>query len=265
MQNQAEHPEVAGSHCFFSYSRFGIKEKFIRPSAAIAFAIVALIAATNADSAERPVYEATYAIDLNGIDIGTGKRLVSTAENRIAISKHVLSPQGLAVLLGESGYSDTTRINLADPQFQPVKATRDGGRDSYSAEFRLSERTVVFSDGNVFRYPDYAVYDIESLTMLLMLAPGSLKVGDRIALLERLNRVRNYEIADVGRDNLTLNGSQISTLRYSLRGVEDVSRGYSLWISPDSHNLLVQMIRHKKSDDLRATLINFRNLASSGD
>lgn len=210
-------------------------------------------------------YKAAYVVDFDGIQLGVSERTVVVDEELVATSTHVLSPQGLATLLGEAEYTDVTQMDLSDSKVQTMSSRRRSGKssDSYSAEFEWDNRTIKFSSGNVIAMPDYGVYDFESWIMLLMLYPGEQQVGSVLSILERENRLRSYSVVQNESDTTDVKGEKIDTRRISLRDVQDKSRGFTAWIVPEFHNLVVKLVKHKESSNLSFTIEEFRQIVAS--
>ncbi len=216
-------------------------------------------------ASERTIYEASYQVEYNGIDIGTSRRTVSIIDGGFAVSQHTLTPHGLARLLGEVGYVDTTKIDLNTIPFRPIAFQRkdNGSEMSYDVTFQWADRVIEVSDGRVLTMPTSNVYDLESLIMLLMVFPERQTVGDTLAILESAERLRSYAIKDVTSSFLPFEDRQVSAIRYELQSVDDMTRGYSIWILSGHHNLLGKLIRRKQLDELALSMIEYQNFTST--
>ena len=216
-------------------------------------------------AAEKAVYEATYVVNLNGIKLGTSKRTVSIIDGQTIVSRHLLSPKGLAALLGEVETLDTTHIRISNnTRIQPITLTRDSARssDSFVAEFEWHDRKIEFSSGEISQMPDYPVYDLEALILLLMVAPEKLAKNQRVDLLERAGVLRTYVVESIHGTEFNFDNRQFDALQFNLRSVSEVSRGYTISIIPEFHNLLIQIVKHKKSDSLSISIVDFRDFVS---
>ncbi len=272
MQSQLQLSQLICDQYQTNDQRFGIRSvvyQCFRVTVAVAGITIGCLqnAMISAASSERPVYEATYVVEFNGIEVGTSKRTVSITEEGLAVSRHVFTPQGLAALLGEKAYVDTTQIDLSMIPFRPIETQREGkgAENSYVIDFKWKDRVIKQSNGSTLPMPKREVHDLESLIMSLMVLPQRQKVGDVIALLERANRLRIYVIDEIQEDVLTLTMNEVSTMRYKLQAVNDHLRGYTVWILSERHNLLARLDRYKGSDNLSLTIRDFREFVSAGN
>lgn len=216
-------------------------------------------------AAEKAVYEATYVVSLNGIELGTSKRTVYIVDGQTIVSRHLLSPKGLAALLGEVETLDSTHIRISNnTRIQPITLTRDSGRssDSFVAEFKWRDRTIEFSNGEVSRMPDYPVYDLEALILLLMVAPEKLAKNQRVDLLEKVGVLRTYVVESILGTELNFDNRRFDALQFNLRSVSEASRGYTISIIPEFHNLPIEIVKHKKSDNLNLSIVDFQDFVS---
>ena len=212
-----------------------------------------------ANASEGNGYIATYTVDYNGIELGVSERTVVASDDLMATSTHVLEPQGLAALLGGSRYVDISQMDLSDSKIQTISSQRQSeeSSDSYTAKFEWNDRTIEFSSGNVMAMPNQDVYDFESWIMLLMLYPEQHQVGSALSILERKNRIRSYSVVQNDSDAIDVKGEMIDTRRIKLRDTQDESRGFTVWIVPQFHNLVLKLIKHKKSNETRFTIDEF--------
>ena len=216
-------------------------------------------------AAEKAVYEATYVVDLNGIELGTSKRTVEIVDGQTIVSRHLLSPKGLAALVGEVETLDTTHIRISNnTRIQPITLTRNSARssDSFIAEFKWRDRQIEFSNGVISQMPDYPVYDMEALILLLMVAPEKLAKNQRVDLLEKVGVVRTYVVESIDEAEFNFDNRRFDALQFNLRSVSEVSRGYTISILPEFHNLLIQVVKHKESDSLSISIVDFRDFVS---
>ncbi len=232
------------------------------------FTVVVLQSITfDVHAADQQVYEASYKVSYDGIDLGSSRRTVALTESQVAVSKHELAPEGLAVLLGVVEYTDTTKIAISSDRIQPITTKRSSGKasDSYAADFNWNDRVIKFSTGSELEMPDHSVHDLESWLMLLMVAPAKLQVGSKLSILERADRLRTYEINRIDNDAIDFQGQSIDTVRFRLRDMNNQSRSYTVWMAPGLHNLVVQLTKHKKSSELTFSIANFRDLTSAAN
>ena len=215
-----------------------------------------------AQASEGNGYIATYTVDYNGIELGVSERTVVATDDLMATSTHVLEPQGLAALLGESRYVDISQMDLSDSKITTISSQRQGEKssDSYTAEFEWNDRTIRFSSGNSIAMPNQDVYDFESWIMLLMLYPEQHQVGSALSILERENRIRSYSVVQNDNDAIDVKGEMINTRRIRLQDTQDDSRSFTVWIVPEFHNLVLKLIKHKESTELRFTIEEFRQI-----
>lgn len=216
-------------------------------------------------AAEKTVYEATYVVELNGIELGTSKRTVHVVDGQTIVSRHLLSPKGLAALLGEVETLDTTHIRISNnTRILPITLTRDSDRssDSFVAEFKWRDRKIKFSNGEISQMTDYPVYDLEALILLLMVAPEKLAKNQRVDLLEKVGVLRTYVVESIQETEFNFDNQRFDALQFNLRSVSEVSRGYTISILPEFHNLPIQIVKHKKSDNLSLSIVDFRDFVS---
>ncbi len=227
--------------------------------------IILQTATNSVYAAEEVVYEATYVVDLNGIELGTSKRTVYIVDGQTIVSRHLLSPKGLAALLGEVETLDTTHIRISNnTRIQPITLTRDSARssDSFVAEFKWRDRQIEFSNGEMSQMPDYPVYDLEALILLLMVAPEKLAKTQRVDLLEKVGVIRTYVVESIHETEFEFDNQRFNALQFNLRSVNEASRGYTISILPEFHNLLIQIVKHKKSDSLSLSILDFQDFVS---
>ena len=212
-------------------------------------------------------YEVTYKVELNGIEIGVSKRTVTINNDSIATSTHVLTPKGLATLFGKTGYTDISQMDLSGSSIRTSLSQRrsDDSSDSFSAQYEWNDRTIEFSSGNMLPMPDHDVYDFESWIMLLMLYPVERQVGSVISILERENRLRTYRVYQDQNDVIEVKREKIETRKISFTDIQDESRGFTVWIAPQFHNLVLQLVKHKKSSNLSFFVDQFRQITASGN
>lgn len=220
-----------------------------------------------AHASETNGYKATYIVDLDGFMLGVSERTVEAGDNFIVTSTHVLEPQGLAELLGETRYTDVSRMDLSDNRIRTMSSRRDAksSSDSYSAQFDWDGRIIRFSSGNEISMPQQNVYDFESWFMLLMLYPDELQVGNVLSILERENRLRSYEVVKNDTDSIDFKGQMIDTLRIRLRDIQDSDRGFTAWIVPQYYNLVLELVKQKGSTELRFTMESFGQIAAGAN
>ena len=231
----------------------------------LSMGIILQTATNSVHAAEKTVYEANYVVKLKGIEIGTSKRTVHIVDGQTIVSRHLLSPKGLAVLLGEVETLDTTHIRISDNRrVLPITLTRDSDRssDSFIAEFKWRDRKIEFSNGETSQIPDYPVYDLEALILSLMVAPEKLAKNQRVDLLEKVGVVRTYVVESIQETEFNFDNRRFDALQFYLRSVSEVSRGYTISILPEFHNLLVQFVKHKESDSLSISIVDFQDFVS---
>ena len=215
-------------------------------------------------SAEQQIYAASYTVDYDGIQLGVSQRSVSVSAEGIITSKHLLRPQGLAALFGEVEYTDTSQIYVKAEQAWPLTVQRDSGRssESYAAKFLWQDGVIELSTGNLLEMSNHEVHDIESWLIDLMVAPTKFQEGHTISLLERADRFRTYRVAKVDMDRINVLGNSMEVLRVRLEELNNSSRAYTAWLAPDFHNMVVQLARHKKSNNLTFLLSGFEDLTT---
>ncbi len=222
-------------------------------------------ATNSAYAIEKTVYEATYVVELNGMELGTSKRTVHIVDGQTIVSRHLLSPKGLAALLGEVETLDTTHIRISNStRILPISLTRDSDRssDSFVAEFKWRDRKIKFSNGEISQMPDYPVYDLEALILLLMVAPEKLAKNQRVDLLEKVGVLRTYVVESIQETEFNFDNQRFDALQFNLRSVSEVSRGYTISILPEFHNLPIQIVKHKESDSLSISIVDFQDFVS---
>ena len=231
----------------------------------LSMGLILQIATNSVYAAEKAVYEATYVVDLNGIELGMSKRTVNIVDGETIVSRHLVSPKGLAALLGEVETLDTTHIRISNNTgIQPITLTRDSARssDSFVAEFKWRDRHIEFSNGQISQMPDYPVYDLEALILLLMVAPEKLAKNQRLELLEKVGVLRTYVVESIHETEFNFDGQRFNALQFTLRSVSAVSRSYTISILPEFHNLPIQIVKHKDSDSLNISIVDFRDFVS---
>ncbi len=217
-------------------------------------------------AADQHIYQATYSVDYDGLRLGSSQRDVFVTENRVVVSQHTLRPEGLAVLFGEVEYTDTAQIHIGSEQVSLLSVQRnsDKSSDSYTASFDWKNRSIKIANGNVLEMPDHDVHDFESWLMLLMVTPAQHRDGSLITILERKDRLRTYLIQRLDNAVIDIQGHSYETLRFQLENVDDASRSYTVWVAPELHNAVVQIVKRKKSNELKFTITAFRDLTSGG-
>ena len=243
-----------------------VSTEFLTAAIISAFVLFSAILAQSFDSvahaSEGNGYKATYIVEFKGIELGVSERTVVAGDDLMATSTHVLEPQGLAAMLGESRYVDITKMDLSDSRIRTISSQRQGEKssDSYTAEFEWNDRTIRFSSGNSIAMPNQDVYDFESWIMLLTLYPDQHQVGSALSILERENRLRSYRVVQNDNDVIDVKGEMIDTRRIRLQDTQDDSRGFTVWIVPEFHNLVLKLIKHKESTELKFTIEEFRQI-----
>lgn len=253
---------------------YGSRLLFVQRIAAIllafglVFSVTILpISHTNANAADQQIYQAVYSVDYDGLRLGTSQRNVFITDDGSVVSRHSLRPEGLALLLGEVEYTDTAQVHIGTEHVSllAVQRASDKSSDSYTATFHWDKRSIEFSDGSVLAMPDHAVHDFESWLMLLMVAPAQHRDGSIISILERKDRLRTYQIQQLDNDFVTIEGQSYETVRFRLQSVDNPSRAYVVWVAPEIHNIVVQIVKLKKSNELKFTITEFRDQTSSGN
>ncbi len=231
----------------------------------LSMGLILKTAANSVYATEKAVYEATYVVNLNGIELGTSKRTVYVVDRQTIVSRHLVSPTGLAALLGEVETLDTTHIRISNnTRIQPITLARDSNRssDSFVAEFKWRDRNIEFSNGEISQMPDYPVYDLEALILLLMVAPDNLAKNQRLELLEKVGVLRTYVVESIRETEFNFDDQRFNALQFTLRSVSQASRGYTITILPEFHNLPTRIVKHKNSDSLSISIVDFRDFVS---
>ncbi len=245
---------------------FGLRRLGIALSVAmLALSGVLLQSSLNvAQGSDYSGFEVVYSVDYNGMAVGSSIRTVLVIDSSTVMSTHELRPEGLALLFGQASAADITIIDLSNNQIRPVSSERTSSKasDSYAAEFIWTEGVVEFSGGNVVNIPANDVHDFESWIMDLMFNPDGQREGELVSIVERENRLRTYQILQVSLDILQVDGQAVNTRRIILQDIDNSSRGYSVWLAPGFHNLVVQTIKHRKSNDLKFLIKRFGQIAA---
>ena len=200
-------------------------------------------------------FQAEYSIHYGDAVLGKASRTVSNEGDGISVSTFDVVPGTLLVLFGESSYKQQSIFKVRESRATSIEfeITDNKYNDSDSAVFDWSAGKIELGNGKSLQMPEGEVYDFESWHASLMIADPQDLEGRIISIVER-NRLRTYLYKSAQSDVLDIQGYPVNSIRVEMQDVDNLERGYTVWVVTEYRNIPVRIEKHQKGRTLKFEL-----------
>jgi len=201
-------------------------------------------------------YEASYAVRLDELELGTSHRKVTFNDN-VYTSVHTVKPNSLAVMFGEKPYQQTSQFTIYESSVFMLESKLEGKDSNPSAVFDWDNSKIVLGNGNSVVLDSKQYLDFEGW-MASLQAIDVEQIADTPFFIVQSNKIQEYQYVSVKAALYNVEGTDVDSWLVEMRRVDKENEGFRVWIVSQYRSIPVKIQRFKKGKELTFSIQSLR-------